>query len=143
MPANPTLRLDTESRFEMVDIVQGVLGHLCALAGFDEDDAHYVSVAVREAAVNAIKHGNQLDASKRVQLSFVVQGEGSLEVVVCDEGEGFEPDALADPLAQENLLKAYGRGIFFMRSFMDVVEYDFPSEGGTRVRMVKKVPKPQ
>jgi serine/threonine-protein kinase RsbW len=132
-----TVKLDIASRFEMLDMVQTVLGHLSTMLGFDEDAAHYMSVAVRESVVNAIKHGNQLDENKRVGVVFTIH-PGALEVRVQDQGAGFDPDAVADPIAEENLLKAYGRGIFFMRSFMDEVSYSFPARGGTVVRMLKK-----
>jgi serine/threonine-protein kinase RsbW len=142
MPDSPTVQLDIASRYEMVDVVQTVIGHLCGMVGLDEDAAHYVNVAVRESAVNAIKHGNRLDEAKRVQVSFMV-GEGTLEVWVRDQGPGFDPDDVPDPVAEENLLKAYGRGIFFMRSFMDEVEYAFPQGGGTLVRMLKRAQAPE
>jgi serine/threonine-protein kinase RsbW len=70
-------------------------------------------------------------------------GEGTLEVWVRDQGPGFDPDDVPDPVAEENLLKAYGRGIFFMRSFMDEVEYAFPQGGGTLVRMLKRAQAPE
>jgi serine/threonine-protein kinase RsbW len=133
-----TVRMEITSRFEMLDLVQTVLAHLTALVGFDEDSSHYVSVAVRESVVNAIKHGNQGDEAKRVSLEFFMH-PGALEVRVQDEGAGFDPKIIPDPLAAENLLKAGGRGIFFMRSFMDEVSYAFPARGGTVVRMVKKL----
>jgi serine/threonine-protein kinase RsbW len=132
-----TVKLDISSRFEMLDMVQTVLGHLSTMLGFDEDAAHYMSVAVRESVVNAIKHGNQLDENKRVAVAFTIH-PGALEVRVQDQGAGFDPAAVADPIAEENLLKAYGRGIFFMRSFMDEVSYSFPTRGGTVVRMLKR-----
>jgi len=131
-----TVRLDIASRFEMLEVVQTVLSSLATLAGFDEDAAHYLSVAVRESVVNAIKHGNKLDEKKRVHVSFTL-GPKTLDMEVRDEGSGFEPGSVVDPLAPENLLKADGRGIFFMRSFMDEVSYSFPPEGGTVVRMRK------
>jgi serine/threonine-protein kinase RsbW len=87
--------------------------------------------------VNAIKHGNAQDPERRVRIEFAIADEG-LEVTVKDEGKGFDPEGVADPLQEENLLKADGRGMFFMRSFMDEVAYSFPPEGGTLVRMVKK-----
>ena len=62
----------------------------------------------------------------------------ALEVKVQDQGQGFDPESVPNPIAEENLLKAYGRGIFFMRSFMDEVSYSFPARGGTVVRMLKK-----
>jgi serine/threonine-protein kinase RsbW len=137
MPHARTVKVDIASRFEMLEMVQTVLGHLAGMAGFDEDGAHYVSVAVRESVVNAIKHGNQGDESKRVALAFTLHPK-ALEVRVQDEGKGFDPETVPNPVAEENLLKADGRGIFFMRSFMDEVTYSFPPGGGTVVKMVKR-----
>ena len=134
-----TLRLDIASRFEMLEVVQTVLAHVSGLVRFDEDAAHYLSVAVRESVVNAIKHGNRLDEDKRVAVDFLMHAE-ALEVLVRDEGSGFDPDGVPDPVAPENLLKADGRGIFFMRSFMDQVSYSFPTSGGTVVKMIKRIP---
>jgi serine/threonine-protein kinase RsbW len=131
------VRLDIASRFDMLEMVQTVLGHFSGLAGFDEDAGHYVSVAVRESLVNAIRHGNKMDESKRVQVDFVLHPD-RLEIGVLDQGEGFDPDSLPDPTAEENILKTSGRGIFFMRSFMDEVRYAFPPRGGTLVTMVKR-----
>jgi serine/threonine-protein kinase RsbW len=134
-----TVHVEIASRIEMLDTVQAILAHLSALVSFDDDARHYMSVAVRESVLNAIKHGNKLDESKRVKVEFVLHPRG-LEVEVQDEGPGFDPSAVHDPVAEENLLKAYGRGIFFMRSFMDEVAYSFPPGGGTRVTMRKKLP---
>jgi len=125
----------------MLEVVQTVLAQVSALVGFDEDAAHYLSVAVRESVVNAMKHGNKLDEAKRVEVSFTMRA-GELEVMIHDDGAGFDPDTVPDPLAPENLLKAYGRGIFFMRQFMDDVSYSFPTKGGTVVTMVKRLRHP-
>jgi serine/threonine-protein kinase RsbW len=137
-PDARTVKLDIASRFEMLDVVQTVLSHLAGLLGFGEEASHYMSVAVRESVVNAIKHGNGQDASKRVEVEFVLH-PSALEVQIHDFGKGFDPSAVPDPLAEENLLKAGGRGIFFMRSFMDEVSYSFPPKGGTMVKMVKRL----
>lgn len=134
-----TVRLDIASRIEMLEMVQTVLNHVTGVVGFDEDACHYMSVAIRESVVNAMRHGNKLDESKRVTVEFVIQ-PGALEVRVQDEGKGFKPEAVPDPVAEENLLKADGRGIFFMKSFMDEVKYTFPEGGGTRVTLLKKLP---
>lgn len=134
-----TVKLDIASRFDMLDMVQTVLTHISGLVGFNEDATHYMSVAVRESVINAIKHGNRLDESKRVALQFVIH-PGALEVRVRDEGWGFDPTSVPSPVAEENLLKADGRGIFFMRSFMDEVSYSFPVKGGTIVKMLKRLP---
>jgi serine/threonine-protein kinase RsbW len=138
MTQTRTVKLDIASRFEMLDVVQTVVTHLATLVGFGEDAIHYMSVAVRESAVNAIKHGNGLDPEKRVDLEFTI-GEKGFEVTIHDQGPGFDPSSIADPLAQENLLKVDGRGIFFMKSFMDEVSYAFPPQGGTLVRMLKRL----
>jgi len=138
-PAAPrTVTLEIASRIEMLEMVQAVLVHVSSWAGFDEEASHYMSVAIRESVVNAIKHGNRGDASRRVGISFRIDGD-ALSVEVSDQGKGFDPGGVGDPLAEENLLKADGRGIFFMRSFMDEVSYVFPDEGGTTVRMVKRL----
>jgi serine/threonine-protein kinase RsbW len=136
---NRTVKLDLASRFEMLDVAQTVLSQVCKIMGFEDETTHYLTVAVRESVVNAIKHGNAQDESKRVEILFTLR-ERSLEVEVKDQGEGFQPEEIPDPLAPENLLKAYGRGIFFMRQFMDEVNYSFPPKGGTVVRMVKSLP---
>ena len=137
-----TVRIEFNSAFDMLDFVQVVSDHVGKAAGLDEDQLHWVSVAVRESVVNAIKHGNRNDESKRVVVEFTpVPGDDPEELVirVIDQGPGFVPDEVADPLAPENLLKGSGRGIFFMRSFMDDVRIERGKTRGMQVRMVKKV----
>jgi serine/threonine-protein kinase RsbW len=137
------VRLQFCSAFDMLDFVQLVSDHLCRRLGFDEDSMHWVGVAVRESVINAIKHGNQHDQSKMVFVDFrsTVEPDGELVISVCDEGEGFEAEEVADPLAPENMLKSSGRGIFLMRSFMDDVALRKRPEGGMEVRMTKRVAK--
>jgi serine/threonine-protein kinase RsbW len=138
------VRLQFCSAFDMLDFVQVVSDHLCRRLGFDEDSMHWVGVAVRESVINAIKHGNQNDRNKLVHVEFTSSDDtppGELTVSVRDEGEGFDPGQLADPLAPENMLKSSGRGIFLMRNFMDDVELRRAPEGGMEVRMVKKLAK--
>ena len=134
-----SVKLDIASRFEMLDMVQTALLRVAGLAGFDEETSHYMSVAVRESVVNAIKHGHKGDEAKRVTIVLTAHAD-ALEVRVQDQGSGFDPAKVPDPLAEENLLKADGRGIFFMRQFMDEVAYSFPPRGGTVVKMTKRVP---
>src|SRR5262245_15137071 len=137
-----TVSLQIHSNFDMLDFVQIVSDRMGQLGGLDEDAVHWIGVAVRESVINAIKHGNREDAHKlvTVEFSFVPPSDPTeLIVRVLDQGEGFDPEEIADPLAPENLLKASGRGIFFMRSFMDDVTLKRASEGGMEVRMVKKL----
>ena len=137
-----TVRLQIHSNFDMLDFVQAVSDRMGRLAGMDEDTIHWIGVAVRESVINAIKHGNRENYQKLVTVEFTFtppMEPGELVVRVVDQGEGFDPEEIADPLAPENLLKSSGRGIFFMRSFMDDVSLKRASEGGMEVRMVKKL----
>ena len=137
-----TVRLQIHSNFDMLDFVQVVSDRMGQLAGLDEDAVHWIGVAVRESVINAIKHGNREDYGKlvTVEFSFTPSAQPSeLVVRVLDEGEGFDPQGVADPLAPENILKSSGRGIFFMRSFMDDLTLRRAAEGGMEVRMVKKL----
>jgi len=142
MTQSHTVRIEFGSAFDMVDFVQVVSDHIGRMAGLDEDSLHWVGVAVRESVVNAIKHGNKNDESKRVVVEFTpvpIHEPEELVIRVQDEGEGFDPEDLADPLAPENILKSSGRGIFLIRSFMDDVRLQRGKERGMEVRMVKKV----
>ena len=126
----------------MLDLVQILSDHVGQVGSLDEDSMHWVGVAVRESVINAIKHGNDEDESKRVFVEFQLEPiaePAQLTVRVVDQGKGFDPEAVADPLSPENLLKSSGRGIFFMRSFMDDLRLLPVPGGGTEVRMVKKL----
>jgi serine/threonine-protein kinase RsbW len=140
-PQPDIVRLEFCSAFDMLDFVQVVGDHLCRRVGFDEDSMHWVSVAIRESVINAIKHGNRNDASKLVRVEFLTDVDpdsGSLTISVRDEGEGFEAEEVADPLAPENMLKSSGRGIFLIRNFMDDVQLHRSPEGGMEICMVKR-----
>ncbi len=125
------------STIESVDKAAAEAARFAARSGLDEGALFGIDMAVREAVVNAVKHGNQLDEAKNVELTFSNLAE-SFEITVRDFGGGFAVDEVADCTAEENLLKASGRGILFMRSFMDEVEWSSPPGGGTLVRMSKK-----
>jgi serine/threonine-protein kinase RsbW len=140
--ARHSVRLQIASSFDLLDFVQLISDRLCAIAGLDDDSVHWVGVAVREGVINAIKHGNREDVAKRVTIDFALEPDGTtdtLVVRVIDQGGGFEAESVADPLAPENVLKSSGRGIFFMRSFMDDITLRRAPEGGMEVRMVKKI----
>jgi serine/threonine-protein kinase RsbW len=135
------VKLEFTSAFEMLDFVQVVSDHLSREIGLDEDASHWVGVAIRESVINAIKHGNRNDVSKHVFVEFETTSTAApaLTIRVRDQGEGFDPSTLEDPLAPENLLKSSGRGIFLIRNFMDDVELQRAPQGGMEIRMVKRV----
>jgi serine/threonine-protein kinase RsbW len=141
MAAHQLVRLEFTSAFEMLDFVQVVNDHVGRSIGLDEDSVHWVGVAVRECVINAIKHGNQSDTAKHVFVEFetgVHDEVPELAIRVRDQGPGFDPETLANPLDPENLLKASGRGIFLIRNFMDDVQLERAPQGGMEVRMVKR-----
>src|SRR6476620_10154306 len=97
---NNIIRLEFTSAFEMLDFVQVVSDHLARSVGLDEDALHWVSVAIRESVINAIKHGNKNDAAKHVFVEFeTATGPApALAIRVRDQGEGFDPEMIANPL---------------------------------------------
>src|ERR1700704_3389179 len=124
------VRLEFTSAFEMLDFVQVVSDHMARDVGLDDDSLHWVGVAIRESVINAIKHGNRHDAAKADVPELLIR--------VRDQGEGFDPETVANPLDPENLLKSSGRGIFLIRNFMDDVQLQRAPEGGMEIRMVKR-----
>jgi serine/threonine-protein kinase RsbW len=144
-PHGNRILLEIRSSFDMLEFVQVVCDQVSQMAGLDEDAVHWVGVSVRESVINAIKHGNREAPDKRVLVEFAfVPRDAPTELVVrvVDQGEGFEPEEVADPLAPENIMKSSGRGIFFMRSFMDDVRLSRVPEGGMEIRMMKKLSPP-
>jgi serine/threonine-protein kinase RsbW len=126
------------SSLDYLEFVQDVSESIGRLVGFDDDGRYWISLSVRESVTNAILHGNKLDTEKKVGLSFEFE-RGRLVIRVVDEGKGFDESALPDPLDPSNLLKPSGRGIFYVRSFMDEVSYRSLPRGGWEVRMEKKL----
>jgi serine/threonine-protein kinase RsbW len=119
-----------------LDLVQGVTDNIATIMGFGGDAIYWIGLAVREAVTNAIQHGNKNDRSKTVLLAFQILDD-RLVIKVRDQGKGIDEEAIPDPLEPDNLLKPGGRGIFFVRSFMDSVVFDEPPEGGHEMRMEK------
>jgi serine/threonine-protein kinase RsbW len=138
MPDEHCFHLDLGSRFENIELVQVVLRDALVQLGMDEDAQHWVDVAVREAIANAIKHGNAQNPEKQVHIDLFLDA-GYLVVRVGDEGQGFDPSQIHDPLAPENLLRPNGRGIFYMKSFMDEIHYGTRPGGGTVVTLRKRI----
>jgi serine/threonine-protein kinase RsbW len=125
-----------ESNLEKVEQVEETARSIAEKAGFDDQGQFQIEMAVHEAVINAIHHGNKEDPSKKVYIKFLVF-ENKLEVRVRDEGEGFDPNMIPDPLEEENILNVSGRGIFLVRKFMDELKVQESPSGGTEVIMVK------
>ncbi len=120
---------------ESVGEVEAAADKLAGEAGLDEDDRFRLAMAVREAAVNAVLHGNEYDPCKHISVSLENTGE-ALVISIADQGKGLDPETLPDPLAPENLLRGTGRGIFLIRSFMDEVHYR-QLHPGTELTLIK------
>ena len=133
-----TTELRFPSRIEAVDEAAAAVAQFMNRLGIGEDIAFGVDMAVREAVTNAVVHGNKLDHAKEIGLKLR-NTPGVFEISVHDQGSGFDPNAVPDPTKDENILKTSGRGVFFMRNFMDQVDWSAAPEGGTRVRMIKKL----
>ena len=132
-----TTELSLPSRIETVAVAAAAVAEFVSRSGISDDAAFGIDMAIREAVTNAVIHGNSEDEDKVVDIILKSSPE-AVEISVHDQGAGFNPNEVPDPTAEENLLKTSGRGIFFMRSFMDEVDWFLPPEGGTTVRMLKR-----
>jgi serine/threonine-protein kinase RsbW len=132
------IRMSISSRFENIELAQHLCGKLLEGREVSEETKHWLLMALREALANAIKHGNRQDLSKRIHLEMDVVGQ-NLQISIRDEGEGFDPGAVEDPLAPENRLKTSGRGIFYMKTFMDDVRFRKLEGGGMEIILTKNL----
>ncbi len=126
-----------EPLLESVRLAEEISLHIASAAGFSEDDCHKIGMAVREGVINAIQYGNGNEREKKIYLTIELEPE-KMVVHVLDQGPGFNLVDVPDPLAEENLLKTSGRGIFLMRSFMDEFEVHRGRQGGAEVVMAKR-----
>jgi serine/threonine-protein kinase RsbW len=133
-----TTELRFPSRIEAIDEAAAAVAEFMNRLGIGEDIAFGIDMAVREAVTNAVVHGNKLDDAKEVELRLRNTPE-VFEISVHDQGSGFNPNEVPDPTRDENILKTSGRGIFFMRNFMDEVNWSSDPKGGTSVHMIKKL----
>ncbi len=131
------INLTITSSFQFIELVASFTDNLMQLAGFDQEQTHWIGLSVRECVINAIKHGNKLDITKQVEVSFSLDNQGIL-ISVRDCGEGFDFNGVPNPLDPTNLLNPNGRGIFYMRTFMDEVVFSLHPQGGTVVKMLKR-----
>ncbi|HEY6904837.1 MAG TPA: ATP-binding protein [Candidatus Acidoferrales bacterium] len=138
-PESRRLDVMLDTRLESVDVAEHLVMRTAEEAGFSEDDVHKIGMAVREGVVNAYNYGNCQDGQKKIQLTVELDG-GKLVVHVLDEGCGFDLKDIPDPLAEENLLRTSGRGIFLMRAFMDDLAVHRRPRGGADLVLSKNLP---
>lgn len=138
MRTNTSLRADLvlASRFENIEVAERALVDLCHRAGCAEDEEYWLVTALREAVANAVRHGNRQEPSRLVRIAYTI-ANSTVTIRVEDEGDGFDPADIPDPTDPENLLRPSGRGIFYMRQFMNRVDFDSTANGGTAVVMVR------
>lgn len=136
------MHLEIGSRLENVELVQIAVESALNQLKIEEDDSHWIGIAVREAVGNAIQHGNQMDPEKQVEIDLGIE-EGEIVIKVRDQGVGFDPDKVPNPLNVDNLLRPDGRGLLFMQKFMDSMEYSFDPDRGTELTMKKTIAIPQ
>lgn len=125
------------STMEGVDEVEAAADRFAGAAGLDEEERFHIAMAVREAAINAVLHGNEYDPAKKFTATLEHTGS-ALVFKIADQGKGLDPETLPDPLAPENLLRGTGRGIFLIRSFMDEVHFR-QLHPGTELTLVKRL----
>ena len=136
------VHLEIHSTIEALDLVQAVTEHIARRLGFDDESLHWTTMAVRESVVNAITHGNGNDPAKLVFIDYTATPEAHPSYfIVCvrDQGPGFDPDALKEPLTPENMLNTSGRGVLLILQFMDDVSMRRAPQGGMEVRMTKRI----
>ncbi|MDR3677346.1 MAG: ATP-binding protein [Acidobacteriota bacterium] len=137
-PESSVVEVTLESDLKNVEVAEEITRRVAVTAGFDEDEQHRIEMAVHESMINAIWHGNKNDSSKTVWLQFQIHRD-RLEIRIRDQGIGFNPNSIPDPLESDNLLNVSGRGIFLIRAFMDEFRVENTSGAGTEVTMVKRL----
>ena len=126
-----------DSTLDSVNHAESKASEAAARAGFSEDEQGNIAMAVREAAINAVLHGNGRDPNKKFFVAYETTVD-ALVITITDQGPGLDPNTLPDPLAPENLMKCSGRGIFLIRAFMDEVRFR-NARPGTEITLIKHV----
>jgi len=139
MAETKSLEVNLESTLDSVDVAEEMVKNFAVEAGYPEDEVHQIGMAIRESVINAVVHGNCYSSQKKVSVAMEAKDE-QLTIRVQDQGAGFEVDDVPDPLADENLLRKSGRGLFLIRAFMDGVEMRRLSPEGMEVIMTKNFP---
>jgi len=140
--ATKTQRLEVTlaTALESVDMAESIVTRVAKTAGFDDEEVHKLGIAVREGVVNAYNYGNRQDPRKKIHLEIEFEPERMI-VHVADEGAGFELGEVPDPLAEENLMRTSGRGLFLMRAFLDDLTVRRGAFGGAELVMSKNLPR--
>lgn len=133
-PAPVNQKIIIPSRLEEVGPVVTGLMELAQRFQFSEDDQFAIRLALDEAIINAIRHGNRCDASKTVRIDFRISTR-QCRVTVTDQGCGFCPGRLPDPTLDENLERPNGRGVMLMKAYMNKVQYNTRGNGVTLVKI--------
>ena len=139
MTNGTSVKLVIPSEIKLIDLVHAASEKMAELAGFDADEALNVGLAVREAVINAMLHGNRKNPELEVSVTLTADGE-KLEACVTDEGKGFDPRKTRDPTAPNNLMNDSGRGLLLMEAFVDTLTFKGRPQGGTEVTMIKLLP---
>jgi serine/threonine-protein kinase RsbW len=139
MAAKTSVKLVISSETRLIDLVHAASESLAGLAGFGADDALNVGLAVREAVINAMLHGNREDAELKVTVALTADAD-RLVARISDQGDGFDPARTPDPRVAVNLLRNSGRGLLLINAFVDSVKFRTLPRGGTQVTLVKRLP---
>ena len=139
MAAGTSVKLVIPSEIRLIDLVHAASEKMAELAGLDADEALNVGLAVREAVINAMLHGNRQDPKLDVNVTLSTDSD-HLTAVVADQGNGFARDETPDPTEEANLLRNSGRGLLMMEAFVDSVQFRKLDDGGTEVTMIKRLP---
>jgi serine/threonine-protein kinase RsbW len=133
------LEVTLDTLLESIDLAENIVTRIAEAAGFGDEDVHKFGMAVREGVINAYNYGNRQDRRKKIHLAVEFEPERMI-IHVLDEGGGFELHEVPDPLAEENLLRTSGRGLFLMRAFMDDLTVRRGPTGGAELVMSKRLP---
>lgn len=131
-----SVKLVLPSEVKLIDLVHAATEKMAEYAGFDPDEALNVGLALREAVINAMVHGNRQDPTLKVHVTLTSKGD-QFQATVRDEGNGFDPNREPDPTAEENLLSTSGRGLLLMRAFVDEVRFKQRRGRGMEITLTK------
>lgn len=134
-----SVEIKLETAWQSIDLAQAITERVAEGVGFEEDDIHKIAMSVREGVINALHYGNRMQRDKSIRMVFTFEAR-RLVIRMVDEGPGFEINGVADPLADENLMKTSGRGLLIVQAFMDEMHVGHGSNGGAELMMAKDYP---